>query len=45
MARILGGSRSVFRIERWLGLNESPDGDTGLKRGEGAVMGLSLIHI
>ncbi len=38
MARILGGSRSVFRIERWLGLNESPDGDTGLKRGEGAVM-------
>lgn len=29
---------SLFQIERWLGLNESPDGDVGLKPGEAAVM-------
>lgn len=29
---------SVFQIKRWLGLNESPDGDTGLKMGEAAEM-------
>ena len=29
---------SVFQLKQWLGLNESPDGDTGLKLGEAAVM-------
>lgn len=29
---------SIYRLEKWLGLNESPDGDTGLKLGEAAVM-------
>lgn len=28
----------TYRISRWLGLNESPDGDTGLKLGEAAAM-------
>jgi len=28
----------VFRIRKWLGLNESPDGDTGLLMGEASVM-------
>lgn len=32
------GSTGVFRCEKWLGLNEAPDGDTGLKMGEAAVM-------
>ena len=29
---------SMISLNRWLGLNESPDGDTGLKAGEAAVM-------
>lgn len=33
-----GAEKSVFRINKWLGLNESPDGDTGLKTGEAALM-------
>lgn len=33
-----GNGFSVFRLSRWLGLNESPDGDTGLKPGEASVM-------
>ena len=28
----------VFAVQKWLGLNESPDGDTGLKMGEAAEM-------
>lgn len=28
----------IYQIKSWLGLNESPDGDTGLKLGEAAVM-------
>lgn len=38
MARITEGPGRVVQIRQWLGLNESPDGDTGLKSGEGAVM-------
>ena len=39
MANITGSaSEKVFQIQRWLGLNENPDGDTKLKMGEGAVM-------
>ena len=39
MANVMGsGNTSVFRLKRWLGLNEAPDGDTGLKMGEAAVM-------
>lgn len=36
----IGGSaeKRVFQIKEWLGLNESPDGDTGLKNGEAAQM-------
>lgn len=29
---------SIYKLTKWLGLNESPDGDTGLKLGEAAVM-------
>lgn len=29
---------SIYQIKKWLGLNESPDGDSGLKIGEAAVM-------
>lgn len=29
---------SIYQLTKWLGLNESPDGDTGLKMGEAAVM-------
>lgn len=28
----------IYQIKKWLGLNESPDGDTGMKMGEAAVM-------
>ncbi len=28
----------IYQLQKWLGLNESPDGDTGLKLGEAAVM-------
>lgn len=39
MARIGSGTeKSIFRLNKWLGLNESPDGDTGLKTGEAARM-------
>lgn len=39
MAKISGGSdEKVFRIQSFLGLNESPDGDTKLKLGEAAAM-------
>lgn len=29
---------TTFQLKKWLGLNESPDGDTGLKMGEAAIM-------
>lgn len=39
MARITGAAdERVFQIQRWLGLAESPDGDTKLKMGEAARM-------
>jgi len=39
MATITGSTdEKVFKISRWLGLNESPDGDTKLKLGEASVM-------
>lgn len=39
MAYILANSeKSVFKIDNFLGLNESPDGDAGLKDGEAAAM-------
>ena len=39
MARITGATdEKVFRIQRWLGLNENPDGDTKLDLGEAAAM-------
>ena len=31
-------SATIFQIKKWLGLNESPDGDTHMKMGEAAVM-------
>lgn len=39
MARILAGSQpSIFKIRRWPGINENPDGDTKLKIGEATEM-------
>lgn len=39
MANIAANSSTkVYELGKWLGLNESPDGDTGLKMGEAAVM-------
>lgn len=39
MANITGSaSEKVFQIQKWLGLNENPDGDTKLKMGEAAAM-------
>lgn len=39
MANILTSTNErMFQIKTWLGLNESPDGDTGLKMGEASVM-------
>lgn len=39
MARITGRTdEQIFRIQKWLGLNENPDGDTKLKYGEAASM-------
>lgn len=38
MAKVRTGSGSVRSVRRWLGLNENPDGDTGLKLGEATVM-------
>jgi len=29
---------SIFTIDKFLGVNESPDGDTGLQFGEAAIM-------
>lgn len=38
MATVIGTQNErVFAIKRWLGLHESPDGDTKLKMGESAV--------
>ena len=31
-------STKIFQLKNWLGLNESPDGDTELRMGEAAVM-------
>ncbi|MGN0968427.1 MAG: hypothetical protein ACI4O3_04065, partial [Oscillospiraceae bacterium] len=31
-------STKIYQLQKWLGLNESPDGDTALKLGEAAVM-------
>lgn len=39
MAQIAGAQNErVFSIQRWLGLNQNPDGDTKLKMGEAAAM-------
>lgn len=39
VAQILSGMESrVFRIQRWFGVNENPDGDTKLKLGEASEM-------
>lgn len=39
MAQITGAQNErVFTIQKWLGLNQNPDGDTKLKMGEAAVM-------
>lgn len=39
MAKIAASSDTkIYALSKWLGLNESPDGDTGLKMGEAAVM-------
>ena len=39
MARIQGATNEkVFTFQKWLGLNEHPDGDTRLKLGEASVM-------
>jgi hypothetical protein len=39
MARIsIGSEENVFKIHKWLGINENPDGDTQLSPGEAAEM-------
>ena len=39
MARITGAQNErVFSVQKWLGLNQNPDGDTKLKMGEAASM-------
>lgn len=39
MAKVItGNDTKIFQIQKWLGLNESPDGDTGLRMGEAAEM-------
>ena len=39
MAKIVSSDDvSVFKLQRFLGINESPDGDTQLKMGEGSEM-------
>jgi len=39
MANISGSREErIFSISQWIGLNESPDGDTKLKTGEGSVV-------
>jgi hypothetical protein len=34
----VGGGERSFKIDRFFGVNEAPDGDTGLNMGEAAVM-------
>lgn len=39
MSTLYSGVESrVYKIQKWLGVNESEDGDTGLKAGEASVM-------
>lgn len=39
MANIVtSSSTQIYQLQKWLGMNESPDGDTGLKMGEAAKM-------
>lgn len=39
MANIaVSDNTKIFQLKKWLGLNESPDGDTGLEMGEAAEM-------
>ena len=39
MANIVSTSETkIYQIKKWLGLNESPDGDTHMKMGEAAEM-------
>ena len=39
MAKVRAGTReSVYKIERWLGVNEAQEGEARLKAGEAAVM-------
>ena len=39
MANITGAQNErVFQINKWLGLNQNPDGDTKLRMGEAALM-------
>lgn len=33
-----GSGESIYKVTRWLGINENPDGDTGLKTGEAAEL-------
>ena len=35
---VLNDGSSVYKIARWLGINENPDGDTAVKAGEAAEM-------
>lgn len=35
---VANDSTKIFQIQKWFGLNENPDGDTGLKMGEAAEM-------
>lgn len=35
---VITDNTKIYQIKIWLGLNESPDGDTGLELGEAAVM-------
>lgn len=39
MSQLFSNAQSAtYKIQKWLGINESPDGDTGLKKGEAARM-------
>ena len=38
MARIAANSERVYRIQRWRGVNEAPEGDASLELGEAASM-------
>ncbi|MDR0838571.1 MAG: hypothetical protein LBN99_02895 [Oscillospiraceae bacterium] len=35
---VASSGESVYKISKWLGINENPDGDTELRAGEAAVM-------